>query len=559
MRLSKLGIRHRVLAACFVISLGAVAALSGGGLAFRQVLRTRARESCVRTAAVFEGLARSRLIDLVAETAALADTLDAAQSTPGGLPDSVPAGAGVRSLLSSWAVYDRHGCRTASQRSRAAEPALEAIGIAAPAIAPRERARFAEALGGSRCTLLVPGGHHLYALHYVPIPRNGPPRAVLQTATEMADSLFPAPEEVGGARAVLRPFVATVDTPCLVSVDGEPRLLVHRPVLCGGRQLGSIAAAVPYGTEARYEQAAILAIFVLAIGVLLVLAIVSYHLTNVAMVPLERVRHFVRRIQSGGAVEQLDDIPNDEAGALLEAYQQALAQSQGWADRIVEFSRAHHELLCGAVEALVSAIEAKDDYTAGHSQRVADAACSVARELGWDNAAVEQLRLGAILHDIGKIGINLGILNKPASLDPEETEAVHQHPVIGARILSSIPGCEDVVRMVLYHHERYDGNGYPTGAAGDAIPAAAAIVAIADVYDALTSRRSYRPAHPAEEAAQILLANRGTMFHPELLDVFIRVIRRSLPMPHSADAPRADEGHDGSPDQQSPTNTEVVS
>jgi len=520
MQVPNLTVRQRVFLACFLISLVAIAALSAGGLAFRSALRARAKDSCTRIAQLFEGIAHTRLVAMVEEATSLGEQLANALRRPPDLPPQQPL-ARPGAIISSWTLYDLKGNRVLGWCSQAGS--LASAGIGSASLPSRERGRFEQAIKGTASTLLVPAGDELYAVHYQRVGSERP-LGVLQVATDISPSVFPEPQEAGGAKVVLRPFIATACEPRLVRLGGEPRLLVHRPLMCGGRQLGTIVAAVPYGTEVRYEQLTVFSVVVVIAGAVLILGFVSYSLTDVALVPLMRVREFVRDLQSGGQVERLEDIPDDEAGALLRAYQQALSQAQDWADRIVEVSRAQRELLSGAVEALVSAIEAKDVYTAGHSQRVADMACQVAIELGWDAQAIEDLRLGAILHDIGKIGINLKILNKPDSLDPGETEVVRQHTLIGARILSSIPGCEEVVRTVLYHHERWDGRGYPTGLAGTAIPPAARVVGIADVYDALTSERSYRPAFPHQKAIEIMERNRGKMFDPDILDVFIRIV-----------------------------------
>jgi len=497
-------------------------------------------------ATIFTGLVRDRILSMVGEAKALAEAIEGDDGPgPPRAPDWFRI-SGAKAVICSWAVYDAEGRRVSGQRRKRFAAALERRGIGPPLLCVRERARLAEAMAGRCSIVLVPDRDRTYALHYRPTNDEGGPRRALQVAAEVGNSAFPTRPAAAGAQVVLRPFIASTDRPRLVRIEGEPRLIIHRPLMCGGRQLGTVVAAVPYGTEARHEQAAIFAILVVAIGALLMLALVSWMLAHVAMIPLDRVRQLVRGLQSGEEVERLLDIPKDEVGPLLEAYQGALAQSQDWADRLMESNRAIQELLCGAAEALVTAIEAKDGYTAGHSQRVAETACAVARELGWERAAVEDLRLGALLHDIGKVGINLTILNKTGSLSPEESDAVRQHPVVGARILSSIPGCDDIVRAILHHHERYDGRGYPTGIGGEEIPAAARIVAVADVYDALTSERSYRPAYGPEKAAAILEENKGTMFDPEILDVFLRVIRETrLP------GRRADDSHGGRPGQPS--------
>jgi putative nucleotidyltransferase with HDIG domain len=184
----------------------------------------------------------------------------------------------------------------------------------------------------------------------------------------------------------------------------------------------------------------------------------------------------------------------------------------------------------------VSAVEANDRYTAGHSQRVADTACSLARELGWGHSEIEKLRLAALLHDIGKIGINPNILNKPGPLDDAEWEEIRQHTVIGARILSSIPGCEEIAQTVLHHHEALDGSGYPEHLAEGAIPPAARIVAIADIYDALTSKRSYRDAYSPERALAILEESAGDTLDAELVGTFAAMVRRNRLAPEPDDS-----------------------
>ncbi len=173
------------------------------------------------------------------------------------------------------------------------------------------------------------------------------------------------------------------------------------------------------------------------------------------------------------------------------------------------------------VETLASAIDAKDKYTKGHSFRVSQYSVALAKALGWDDAEVEQLRAEALIHDIGKIGIPDAVLNKPGKLTDNEFMVIKSHTTIGGDILSSnasIPGAMLVAR---YHHERYDGTGYPAGLSGEDIPLHARIVAIADAYDAMRSDRIYRKGFPDEQIRSELIRGRGTQFQPDLLDVFL--------------------------------------
>lgn len=167
-----------------------------------------------------------------------------------------------------------------------------------------------------------------------------------------------------------------------------------------------------------------------------------------------------------------------------------------------------------------------DDYTTWHCQRVAGGATELARDAGLDEHQLCWFRVGALLHDIGKSRIPRAILEKRGRLTPDEMAIVRQHPVDGATMLAALPLPWDVRPMVLHHHERWDGTGYPDGLAGTDIPFTARLLSIADVFDALTVERPYRPAYTEDEAISLLRAERGRMFDPELVDLFLH---RTLP------------------------------
>jgi putative nucleotidyltransferase with HDIG domain len=154
----------------------------------------------------------------------------------------------------------------------------------------------------------------------------------------------------------------------------------------------------------------------------------------------------------------------------------------------------------GVIGALAAALDARDPYTAGHSQRVADLSVVLARHMNLSDQDRETLRLGALLHDIGKIGISDAVLRKPAKLTDDEFDHIKLHPVLGARILQPLKFLAPHLPVVELHHERPDGRGYPHGLRGDAIPLFARIVHVADAFDAMTSARAYRPGRPAAEA-----------------------------------------------------------
>jgi putative nucleotidyltransferase with HDIG domain len=169
-------------------------------------------------------------------------------------------------------------------------------------------------------------------------------------------------------------------------------------------------------------------------------------------------------------------------------------------------------------------IESKDAYTQGHCVRVADLGCAIARQLGWDDHRLFWFRVGALLHDVGKIDIPAHILNKPGRLTSEEWALMRSHPEAGVELLRDIDFPEDVLPIVLSHHEKRDGSGYPHGLAGEAIPVSARILGLADVYDALVTDRSYKKGFPHEEAMEIMRRSVNTHFDPELFAEFERAV-----------------------------------
>ena len=188
-------------------------------------------------------------------------------------------------------------------------------------------------------------------------------------------------------------------------------------------------------------------------------------------------------------------------------------------------------LFYSCVRALVTSIEAKDQYTHGHSERVTAFAVTLAEEMELDAETLDNVRLGALLHDVGKIGVAEKILTKPSRLTPEEVKVIRQHPVRGAEILSHIRNIPGVVAAVKYHHEMYNGLGYPDGLIGEEIPQTARIVALANAFDAMTSNRSYRRNFDVDEAIAEFTRCSGDQFDPEVCDVMIRLLKDGLIIP----------------------------
>lgn len=191
--------------------------------------------------------------------------------------------------------------------------------------------------------------------------------------------------------------------------------------------------------------------------------------------------------------------------------------------------------LVDTLTSLVTTIEAKDPYTREHSQRVTDYAIGLAEFLKLDQDSIEMLNFAGMLHDIGKIGVNDSILTKAGRLTDNEYSMIKQHPRIGEKIVSPLGLVESERAIILHHHERFDGHGYPDGLAGEKIPYLARIVAIADAFDAMTTTRSYRRAMPVDEAINEMIRCSGTQFDPKLLQAWVRGIElKAVAIPESS-------------------------
>ncbi len=181
-------------------------------------------------------------------------------------------------------------------------------------------------------------------------------------------------------------------------------------------------------------------------------------------------------------------------------------------------------LMLASIASLVEALEARDPYTRGHSEAVSNMVTRIAEKLGVPEKQVRDISIAARLHDLGKIGVRDDILLKPGALTDEEFAIIREHPVIGAKILDPIPSLKKMIPLVLSHHERYDGKGYPEGLKGDQIPFWARMTAVTDTYHALTSDRPYRKGMPQSRAIQIITDAKGSQLCPKCVDLFLQWI-----------------------------------
>ncbi|MCR4605516.1 MAG: response regulator [Eubacterium sp.] len=191
-------------------------------------------------------------------------------------------------------------------------------------------------------------------------------------------------------------------------------------------------------------------------------------------------------------------------------------------------TRDNEHLFIHVVQALAEAIDAKDTYTNGHSSRVATYSRDIAKKFGYNMKQQRDIYMMGLLHDVGKIGVPDAVINKPAKLNDDEFELIKNHPVMGARILKNIKEMPELAIGARWHHEKFDGSGYPDGIKGEDIPEQARIIAVADAYDAMTSRRSYRDPLPQGIVKEELEKGKGTQFDPKFADIMLEMMEEDV-------------------------------
>jgi HD-GYP domain-containing protein (c-di-GMP phosphodiesterase class II) len=271
---------------------------------------------------------------------------------------------------------------------------------------------------------------------------------------------------------------------------------------------------------------------VIALGAFLLAAIASFWLSLTIARPIDRLSRSLTEMTRARDFENLlaptgDSLEVDSLTAAFNSMMRAVNSAES------ETRSAY----VGAIRALALALDARDPYTAGHSERVGAISVAIGREMQLPEDQIEILRLGALLHDIGKIGIGDAVLRKPGPLTPDEFELIKQHPAMGARILRSVPFLAPHLPIVELHHERPDGLGYPHRLRGDEIPVVARIVHVADAFDAMTSARAYRPARESQEAMRELWRHAGTQFDAAVVQALASALPSADFGTHAVDDP----------------------
>ena len=240
--------------------------------------------------------------------------------------------------------------------------------------------------------------------------------------------------------------------------------------------------------------------------------------------PLETIR----RLDIQGYCEKSDKF--DQLLLLIESGIKSVAQMNEIKRINDELSDTYEKLEQAYMESIQTVrytVEAKDTYTRGHSDRVSEYSVLIGQKLGLPEEDIRRLRIGGLFHDVGKIGVPDNILQKDGKLTDDEYSEIKNHPTIGAHILSSASIFQDIIPIVKHHHERYDGRGYPGQLKGEEIPYLARIAAVADAFDAMTSRRVYRDSLPTDAVISEIEKNKGTQFDPQIADAFLDILKNN--------------------------------
>ncbi len=272
--------------------------------------------------------------------------------------------------------------------------------------------------------------------------------------------------------------------------------------------------------DAPFEQSMWISVSLSSLLMLVVLGGLIYlRLTK----PIEQLHLVIEKLSAGDLDQRVTLKARDEVGQLG-------AGINHLADSVQLLLKEQDETYMAALSSLAQALQAKDPYTAAHSGRVSRYAVRLGQQIGLETSELSLLKKGALMHDLGKIGIHDNILNKPSALTDEEYREMQKHPIMTADIMKPLKRFKAFAEIAAWHHERWDGNGYPDGLKGEEIPLLARIVAIADTWDAMTGDRVYRPGMSTQKALSILEAEQDSgQFDPDLIRAFIAMVKSELP------------------------------
>lgn len=280
-------------------------------------------------------------------------------------------------------------------------------------------------------------------------------------------------------------------------------------------------AQVDMGIRDMNQEALTLVLTAVVISML-----VSLLLARRITYPIHSLAEITRAISRGEFHRRVQLRSRTEIGELAENFNLMAEDIEDYIEQLKRAAQENRELFMGTIRMVSAAIDEKDPYTQGHSGRVSKYSVLIAEELGLTDQEIDQVRISALLHDVGKIGIDDRVLKKPGTLAPEEYDLMKQHPTKGANILRPVPQLAAMIPGIELHHECFDGSGYPRRLVGTEIPLMARIIAVADTLDAITTNRPYQSAYDLDYAVKMIRHLSGKRFDPNVVEAFARVVEK---------------------------------
>lgn len=303
-------------------------------------------------------------------------------------------------------------------------------------------------------------------------------------------------------------------------------LVIEKPIDFMGERLGRVLLEVDWSVLLTAQTEARKNILLLFSLVTIFGLVGSLFLSNQLTRPVRELARGVEEMKRLGKTPALKIYSMDELGRLTASFNEMASLVIDQREKLAAYAHEIEQAYVATVKILAAAIEARDPYTLGHSTRVAQLATALAKEAGLSPEEIELIEIACLFHDVGKIRIPDSILHKQGQLEPQEILEMKKHPEYGSEILSKAPCLYKYIPAVRHHHEWYDGHGYPDRLSRNEIPLSAAIIALADSFDAMTSDRPYRKALGIEEALEVITKYSGKQFHPELASLFIKMIKK---------------------------------
>lgn len=319
----------------------------------------------------------------------------------------------------------------------------------------------------------------------------------------------------------------TAAVPFEINIDGKSVSMLGAYTtadIAPGKELGVIAMVNEDAAYPSVGQMVKKTVFVTVITIVLALVVGTFLAVRLTS-PIETLALGAQAISAGDFGRRIRVRTNNEIGQLAEDFNTMADRIQQYINELRRAAEDNRMLFIGSVRALAEAIDGKDTYTRGHSERVMRYSVLIASQMNLSEEEIEDIRIAGVLHDVGKIGIDDKILKKPAALTDDEYRIMKQHPQIGAKIMSEIPQMKKYIPGMFYHHECLDGHGYPLGLRGDQIPMMARIIAVADVFDAMTTNRPYQKAMEPEFALERIKTFVGTRYDGQVVDALIDAFR----------------------------------